>query len=188
MLQPIYHVVSTFYPVSASAGTIAKGQLVGLNSSGEAVAYDRSVATQVPVGLAGEVKGTLTPGIFTNRVSDYGDQTYGSGQMTVYSNGGEFYVDINAGDSDTSFPAGEVVSDGTVSVGDKLTPHSVAGQLVVNGSAEPYSGTAANVLIAIVTDDLANSDFKIPTGIPNEFEPAGDSDNPRKFARIKLVI
>lgn len=188
MLQPIYHVVSNFYPVSASAGPIAKGQLVGLNSSGEVVPYDRTVATQVPVGLAGDVKGTLTPGVFTNRVSDFGDQTYGSGQMTVYSNGGEFYVDINASDSDASYPTGDVVSDGTVEVGDKLAPHSVKGQLVVNASATPYNTTAEDQLIAIVTDDLAHSDFKVPTGIPGEFAPAGDSDNPRKFARIKLVI
>lgn len=194
MLQTIYHVIPAFYPLSSTLYTagalstsIKRGMLVGLNASGDAVPYDRAVSTQVPVGLAGDTIGTLSAGQFTNRISDMGNQGFASGYITVYS-GGHFYIDINAGESDSSFPAGDVVTTGTVAVGDRLGPHSVAGQLVVNSSATAYNATAANQLIAQVVDDLAASSYKLPTGIPSEFEPSGDSDNPRKFCRVKMVI
>jgi hypothetical protein len=190
MLQPIYHIVSTFYPVASTAGAIKKGMLVGVDSNGQAAAYnDDNAATTVPVGLAGDTKGTLTAGQFTNRLADMGDQTFASGYITVYS-GGEYYVDINqrATGGDADFPCGDVVYDADVAVGDKLSPKgSTAGVLTKNSSATPY-GTKPNFMVAVVVDDLAASDYMLPTGIPNENEPSGDSDTPRKFCRIKLVI
>lgn len=195
MLQIIYHGIPSFYPVSASLYTngvltspIKRGQLVGLNASGEAVPYDVSVAEQYPIGIAGDNATTLSAGQFTNRLSDMGNQTFASGFITVYSGGGDYYVDINANGGDSNFPMGDVVVDGTVAIGDRLAPASIPGKLTVNANALPQSTTPVNQLIARVTDDLATSGYKLPTGIPNENEPSGDSDNPRKFARIKLLI
>lgn len=185
MLQPIYHVISSFYPVAPNA-TFKKGMLIGLDATGQAVAHGTGTSSTA-VGLAGDDKGSLTAGQLTNRVSDMGNQTYASGEVTVYNNGGEFIVDINQGGGDASFPAGDVVSDATVAIGDKLAASATPGVLTVNGSATP-GGTGANELIAVVVGDLSGDAGKLPTGIPGEYAPSGDSDNPRKFARIKLVI
>lgn len=195
MLLPIYHGTPTFYPVSSdlySAGQlvtpIKRGQLVGINEDSEAVPYDATEADQYPVGLAGDTVGTLSAGNFTNRVSDMGDQSFASGYVTVY-NGGEYYVDINAEGDDTDTPTGDVIEDDEVSVGDKLVPsESNPGMLVVDNTNAVYqSSTAKYQLIARVVDSLSASDGKVPTGIPNENEPSGDSDSPRKFARIRLM-
>jgi hypothetical protein len=188
MLQPKFHIIANHYPVKSGA-TIKEGQLVALDANGEALPYDRSVATQMPVGLSGDTVGSLTAGQFSNRVSDMGNEAYASGKLTVYSGGGEFYVDINGGGSDATFAAGDVVTNGSVSINDRLAPASTAGQLVVNSSAvNTYASTAADRLIAIVTDNLLADGYKLPTGIPGEFTPTGDSDNVRKFAVIKLLL
>src|SRR5690606_41456513 len=99
MLFPIYHVIASFYPV-ATGTTIEKGQVLAFDdAAGTVVLCD---GTTNPIGLAGDEVGTLSAGTFVNRVSDYGNDTYASGLITVYHGGGEFYVDI-----------GNVVSSGT---------------------------------------------------------------------------
>src|SRR5210317_1869865 len=95
-LVEIYHVVAASRTV-ASGETIAEGQVVSLDSSGEVVL--QSTTDSVPYGIAGDTKSTSAssmPGIasgYQNRVSDYFDETSASGKMTVYYSGGEFATD-----------------------------------------------------------------------------------------------
>lgn len=80
----------------ASNQTIAEGQIVSLNTSGQVVAGTNSL---VPYGIAGDTQSTsqsYMPGVvagWQNRVSDYFDETKASAKMTVYHSGGEFATD-----------------------------------------------------------------------------------------------
>jgi len=108
-LIPVYHVVPSYYSVDpdhdAVAEPIIMGQFVALDASG----YVTVAGVTNPLGIAGDSLATdtgyspysadviISSGGHTrstsNRVSDYFDETRGSGKMTVYHSGGEFYTD-----------------------------------------------------------------------------------------------
>lgn len=108
-LIPVYHVVPSYYPVdpnhNATSNPIIMGEFVRLNSSGfveraddddvlglagDTIATDighTPYAAEIIISGGGHVRST------SNRVSDYFDETRGSGKMTVYHSGGEFWTD-----------------------------------------------------------------------------------------------
>ena len=110
-LIPIYHVVPSYYDVDpnydAVTNPIKMGMFVSLNSSTGYVqiAQNRTDA----IGIAGDslasdqgytpfaadliVSGTGATRSTSNRVSDFFDETKGSGKLTVYHSGGEFLTD-----------------------------------------------------------------------------------------------
>lgn len=108
-LIPVYHVVPSYYSVDpdhdAVANPILMGQFVALNSSG----YVAKATHTNAIGIAGDTIATdsgYTPYAAdiiisgggavrstSNRVSDYFDETRGSGKLTVYHSGGEFLTD-----------------------------------------------------------------------------------------------
>lgn len=175
MLKIKYHILADYHPVGSS--DIKAGQVVALDSYGKVVPCDN---TMRPIGLAGDDKGTVTAGSFTNRKSDEGDESRASGQMTVYKGpDSSFWVDFT-----------DVIAVASVSVNDVLTASSTAGKLTNENSATatPHSATAAQRAVAYVADTLADTNGKLATGIPNEFEPSGDSDNERTWCLITLMI
>lgn len=202
MLIPYYHVIPAFFPV-ASAVTIKKGQIVMLNASGQVELADGTTST--PLGLAGDDVGTLTAGQFVNRVSDYGNDTYASGQITVYQSGGQFFVDLA-----DCFVDGENFNGGNgVSNGMLLGASTASDGLftVANGSAAVHAANAGVTdglqLVARVVDDLSETAGALPSGIPGEYEPSGNHEDievngaynypgnggpARKFCRIQLLI
>jgi hypothetical protein len=96
-LIPKFHVVAAERPVAANQ-TIAMGQIVSLNTSGQVVLCGVG-GNNIPYGIAGDTQSTAQsymPGIvqgWQNRVSDYFDETKASAKMTVYHSGGEFATD-----------------------------------------------------------------------------------------------
>ena len=202
MLIPYYHVIPAFFPV-ASDVTIKKGQIVMLNSSGEIELADGHTST--PIGLSGDDVGTLTAGQFVNRVSDYGNDTYASGQVTVYQNGGQFFVDLlDCFVDGESFNGGNGVTNGMLLGASTATDGKFT---VANASAQVYAQnggvTDGLQLVAKVVDDLSETAGALPTGIPGEYEPSGNHEDielngaynypggggpARKFCRIQLLI
>lgn len=193
MLIPYYHVIPAYYPVASSV-TIKKGQVVALNPSGQVIL---ATGDEAPLGLAGDVVGTLTAGQFTNRVSDFGDDTSASGQITVYTNGGQFFVDLLE-----CFEDGESYS---VTNNTLLAVSSTAdGKLITAPSDSAlFSTTAGKQLVARIVDDLAATLGALPTGIPGEYEPSGNHEDlelsgaynypgdggpARKWCRVQLLI
>lgn len=106
-----------------SAGIYA-GQVVGLTSAGfikHATANNAS-PTILPIGVAGDTLGVtagktayqdslvINPGGVRkgtqNRVSDYFNDTLGSGLLSVYIVGGEFYTDMFVNSESASFVPG----------------------------------------------------------------------------------
>ena len=80
----------------ASGASIKEGQFVSLNASGEAVL--QAAAANV-VGISADTKSNSASSMegvyegWTNRVSDYFDDTKASSKITVYHSGGEFAID-----------------------------------------------------------------------------------------------
>ena len=142
-LIPVYHVVPSFYPVdpdhNAVTSPIYMGHFVTLNSSGyvakathtnaigiagDTIASDAGYtpyAADIVISSAGHTRST------SNRISDYFDETRGSGKMTVYHSGGEFWtdqyelLDYVPGDKAYCSTTGKLttstVSDSTIQVG-----------------------------------------------------------------------
>jgi len=148
-----------------------------LNSGGKAILAD---GTKPPIGLSADTKSTLTAGQFTNRVSDYGDETAASGNISVFQGaGGLFYVDLT-----------DVVNETSVDINDILVS-AAGGKLEVNNSATSTLGGSGVFVVGRVVDipsGAATNDYLLPTGIPGEFEPSGDSDNPRKWILVRTDI
>lgn len=168
-------IIVKFKSIPASAkvnanATIKAGQVIALNADAEAVLCDGDAAGSVSryIGIAGDQKSSMTPGQFTNRLHEYGDETLSSGKITVYKGVGEFYVDFE-----------DVLADATVAVGDYLTPSGTApGKLTTTGA------TAANA-VALVIDDLAATEGYMPSGIPGVNSPLNGT--PVKFALIQTL-
>jgi hypothetical protein len=176
MIRPHFHAFTPSYPV-ASGQTIKAGQVVMLNSTGKVVISD---GTKPPIGLSADTKSTLSAGQFTNRVPDYGDETAASGKISVYQGaGGMFYVDLT-----------DVVDETSVAINDILVA-TAGGKLEVNNSATSTLGGTGVYVVGRVVDipsGVSDNDYLLPTGIPGEFEPSGDSDNPRKWILIRTDI
>jgi hypothetical protein len=122
-LIPKYHTAVAMFPVDPSdtaaihAGTLTNqikaGMVIGLNTSGYVKKATGSAGSAPPIGMAGDsltsttgytayassllVSSGGTKKASQNRVSDYFDETLGSGLMTVYIVGGEFYTDQISG-------------------------------------------------------------------------------------------
>lgn len=164
------HVLATSFPVNSSA-TILEGQVVTLNSSGEVILADNDLHTWA-LGFAGDQKSTLSAGSFANRAWELGDDTYASSRITVYRGvGTELYIDTT-----------DVITGTTPSIGDPLYVSATAGK--VQDSA-PGSN---NVLVGRVLDDLSANSGYLDSGIPNVNVPVTDSDNPRTFFLISVLI
>lgn len=109
-LIPVYHVVPSFYAVDpdhdATNSPIIMGEFVALNNN--KFVTQANVVTR-PVGIAGDTIATdqgYTPYAAdivvnsgggtrstSNRVSDFFNESLGSGKLTVYHSGGEFWTD-----------------------------------------------------------------------------------------------
>jgi len=109
-LIPVYHVVPSYYPVDpdyniAGSGEIKMGMLVGLDANG----FVKIASATDALGVAGDslanssgytpysadliISGSGATRGTSNRVSDFFNETSGSGMMTVYHSGGEFWTD-----------------------------------------------------------------------------------------------
>lgn len=123
-LIEVQHVVADMYAVDSTTNPgIIEGRVVALNADSEAVLCDTSSR---PIGLAGDSSDTstgqteyaadlvLSPNGATrstsNRVSDFFNESLGSGKITVYNSGGRFLTDqYNTSDSFT--PGDALFSD-----------------------------------------------------------------------------
>lgn len=194
MLIPIYRVISSQFPVDSSTGDIEMGMVVGLTTNASGVTVVRKSAntgantvTNV-IGLAGDRKRASEAYEWVNRVSDSGDETAGSGKMTVYHGGGEFWVDVD--DQAVTTPLGSAITgavsrDATITVGAKLYHATVAGNTVAGQLDSTSDGDA----VAIVLSDAVT----IESGIPGEYEPGSSVDYadpsvPRTWVQIKLLV
>tara|TARA_B100000614_G_scaffold262909_1_gene300792 strand:+ start:260887 stop:261414 length:528 start_codon:yes stop_codon:yes gene_type:complete len=108
-LIPVYHVVPSYYPVDpdydAVNSPIIMGMFVTLQSNG----YVAKANATNAIGIAGDsiatdsgytpyaadivISGNGATRSTSNRVSDFFDETRGSGKLTVYHSGGEFWTD-----------------------------------------------------------------------------------------------
>jgi len=164
------HILATSFPVNASA-TILEGQVVTLNSSGEVILATHGVDTWI-LGLAGDVKGTLAAGVFTNRAWEHGDDTYASSKATVYRGvGTEVYVDTTD----------VILTGATVTIGTTLYLTATAGKM----GNDP---TTPSIQVARVIDNLSANGGYLDSGIPNVNVPTTDSDTPRTFLLISLLV
>ena len=163
-----FHIVADHFAV-ASGQEIIEGQLVKLNSAGEAVIADGS-SGEVVIGVAGDTKSTSVSGLpttndssqgaFVNRVSDTFDETKASGRMTVYHSGGKF--------------ATNRFQSGSFSVGDSLYAHST-------GNFTNVASTSGQV-VAILTQVPGDFDSGVPGIDINGSLTLGN------FIEFKLII
>lgn len=179
MLVVRFHVIASHYPI-ASSTTVKPGQVIALSSTGYCVLCDgNSGDTEAePVGIAGDENGSLSANQFANKAWELGQETVGSGRLTVYHGGGEFYVDVGA-----STTTSDVVIDAAgVNVGQKLYASS-ANDGYVNDS------DTSNAHVFTVLDNLSATNGLLDSGIPGPVNlPVGDLDSTRTFALVRLVI
>lgn len=180
-LVPKQHTHITGYTRNAAA-TIEPGQVVTVNGTGEVILCHRGVTNDC-IGLAGDTQGSVSgydPRTgFRNRASDYGDETVASGKMSVYFGPGEFYVDIDTTGTDT---------DRVIQNGSTLTPGTLLYVSATNAGQLSSASSGASVAQVIAgSDEIVEGtpNRYLQTGIPNEFTPSGDSDNPRSFVLIR---
>lgn len=123
-LIEVHHVVADQYTINTDTNpNIIEGKVVALNSSGDLVVCNTSLA---PVGIAGDSTVTNTghtpyaedlvissTGITrstSNRVSDFFNEGGASGMVTVYHSGGKFHTD-QYDTADTFTPGAALYSD-----------------------------------------------------------------------------
>jgi len=196
MLIPIYRVISSQFPVDTLTGDVEMGFVVGLatNSAGLTVvrktdlgAAGNNVANII--GIAGDRKRASEAYEWVNRLSDSGDETAGSGKITVYHGGGEFWVDVD--DAAITTPLGTAIegvisSAASLTIGSKLYGCTDNGTTKLAGQMDSVSSgdAVAQVLSAAVT---------LESGIPGEYEPGSsvayaDPSDPRTWVQIKLLV
>lgn len=178
-LIPKYHTAVAMFPVDPAdltlinAGSsdatygIYAGQVVGLTSAGyvkHATASNAS-PTILPLGLAGDsfaaaaghnayqASIVINPAggrkSSQNRVSDYFNETLGSGLMSVYIVGGEFYTDM-------------FLSTDTYTVGAKVYANPTAAYTTANAGLVTCSTTSNASQIGVLTSGVTN----FPSGVP----------------------
>lgn len=87
-LKVLHHVVAEHYPV-CEKDIIVKGQLLALNSNGEAVPYTNEPFV---IGIAGDQSGWINANSFYNKAWEF-EGCFIPGRISVYSGaGGEFYI------------------------------------------------------------------------------------------------
>lgn len=188
-LIPKYHSVVGQYPIDPSdisavnSGTntnaIIQGMVVGLNTSGYVKKATGSGGSAPPIGLSADtlhsargynaysdsliVNSAGARKYTQNRVSDYFNETLGSGLMTVYLVGGEFYTDQvsgavasaglalyaeNAGTGLVTTTSSSNVQVGRTTTGLINYPSGVPG--VDGGSASDYSMPLATQFVGFI--------------------------------------
>lgn len=186
MLVEFFHNFAAHLPIAAGT-TVEPGMAIAVDSSGYAVPIGTggTATTDPVVGLAADRSRSITSSTsgpeWTNRVSDYGNETAASGKLTVYHGGGEFYVDVDDGtllDAAGSTIAGILVSSSVTTPGTVLYAAS-GGKLDDGVTGSP---------VAVIVEDSA----ELETGIPGEYRPANaflaDDSNPRNWVKIKLLV
>lgn len=182
-LIPIYHVVPSYYSVDpaydAVTNPIKQGMFVSLTSTGYVQkAHNRTDA----IGIAGDslatdqgyspyaadlvVSSTGATRSTSNRVSDFFDETKGSGKMTVYHSGGEFLTD--------QYAAGQ--------------SWTIGGTLYVGTGASSNKGllSSDNTNSATVVGRLITGPDDYPSGVPGT-DVAG-SITLGTYVRFKLSL
>lgn len=194
MLIPIYKVISSQFPVDSLTGNVEMGMAVGLVTNAAGVTVIRKSAntgtntvTNV-IGIAGDRKRASEAYEWVNRISDSGDETAGSGKMTVYHGGGEFWLDVD--DASITTPLGTAIegavsSDATIAVGAKLY-HATVGGATAAGQLD--SDSDGDAVVQIMSDAVT-----IESGIPGEYEPGSsvayaDPSVPRTWVHVKLLV
>jgi hypothetical protein len=146
-LIPVYHVVPSYYPVDpdydiSGSGEIKMGMFVTLDGSGFVAIANAANA----MGVAGDslantsgytpysadliISGAGTTRSTSNRVSDFFDETAGSGMMTVYHSGGEFWTDQYSATFGAGQPGGNLVSTAAGLLHDVEASDRVVGRLI----------------------------------------------------------
>jgi hypothetical protein len=177
-LIPKVHTAVTMYPVdpadvalinsgsSSATYGIFSGQVVGITSAGYVKHATASNASPkiIPIGFAGDsLAGTAAYTAYQdsilvssggskknsqNRVSDYFNETLGSGLLSVYVGGGEFYTDM-------------FVSSESFTVGALVYANAVAAYTTSN--AGMFSSTSTNAYtVGIITGGVS----QYPSGVP----------------------
>ena len=199
MLIPIYRVISSQFPVDTLTGDVEMGYCIGLttNSAGQTVARKVDAGGTVPgavtnvVGISGDRKRASEAYEWVNRVSDSGDETAGSGKITVYHGGGEFWVDVD--DSAVTTPLGSAIkgvvsSAATITVGAKLYPADDNGGTKAAGQMDSTQVNSIDAVAQVLSDAVT-----LESGIPGEYEPGSSVDYadpsvPRTWVQIKLLV
>lgn len=191
-----HHLISSHYPITASTlpKDIEAGMIVSFDTAGSIVANDRDsgTVTAQPVGFAGDKTRSSEAYEYENRVSDRGNETAGSGRMTVYHSGGEFWLDLD--DSTLQTPLGTsipgVVNDtaGNLVAGTLLYPSTSGGSGADDGKINTLQtgGDAAVALVVAAAQELES-------GIPGEYEPGSsfnlaDDSNQRDWVKVKNLL
>jgi len=197
MLIPIYRVISSQFPVDSLTGDTEMGYAVGLVTNASGATVVRKVdagggANTVlnPIGVSGDRKRASEAYEWVNRVSDSGDETAGSGKMTVYHGGGEFWLDVDDAAVTTSLGTaiqGAISSTATITVGGKLYAGTANGTTILAGQLT--STDAGQDAVCQVLSDAVT----IESGIPGEYEPGSSVDYadpsvPRTWVHVKLLV
>lgn len=194
MIIPVYRVVVSQYPIDATT-RIEAGQVVSLDATTGKVV--KCYNTLRPIGLAADRNRNAESYEWTNRVSDFGNDTRASRLMSVYHGGGEFYVDVN--DSTITTPNGTAIG-GVVVSGDGVTysaPLYASGVNADAATAGMLTDTAGSATVVVAT--VLETEAALDSGIPGEYEPGSsvqyttdyDTSNgtgARKWVKIKLEI
>jgi hypothetical protein len=161
-----YIVVAATHPIGSS--NITEGQLVKLNDSGEIVPFNGS---GVVLGVAGDTKSQSASGMpgvdagWQNRASDMYNETGASGEMTVYSGGGEFATDQFESDVESA-----------------LTGVKLYGS--ANGKLQ---ATSSGDAVAVLTRAAGLYPSGVPgTDINGDMALSGDNNN--QYIEFKLLV
>jgi len=172
---PLYYVIAGSYDVDPDTNDIKEGMCVALNGAAGVRRVDGTTGVGKTLGLCGDTKSSSAssmPGVgtgWTNRVSDYFDDTKASGKVTVYHGGGEFATDQFV---DTSMDAADVGS---------YLKANTNGLLVTDGAAK----TADSVAM------LIQPAGPYPAGVPGtdiNQDAALSGDNTNQYIVIKLLV
>lgn len=184
MIIPVFHHFVSNFPIDATT-TFEAGMAVALDSDGKAVKADG--ASGWVIGLAADRNRASEAYEWVNRVSDSGNDTAGSGNLSVYHGGGEFYLDVNDGAITT--PQGTTIS-GVLENGKTYTPGTrlYADDSGTDGTLTTDSSSTTQV-VAVVLEAAAALD----SGIPGEYEPGAtveyvDDATNRTFVKVKLEV
>lgn len=188
MIIPVHHIIVANLPVVATT-TFEQGYALALDTDGYAVLADGDHATTTRrwvIGLAADQNRAATSLEYQNRVSDMGNETGGSGQVSVYT-GGFFYVDVDDA-SNLTTPDGTVVRGVVVSGSTTVPGTPLYASDSQPGRLSSTTSTSGQVVAYVI--EAAN---EIQSGIPGEFEPGSslvlvDDTAPRQFVKIKLAV
>lgn len=175
MIIPVHRVTTFQVPIAATT-EIEAGQVVALDANGYATECG---ASGVPIGIAADRNRAVEAYEWTNRSSDYGNETRASGQMSIYSHG-IFWFDVD--DSAITTPAGTAITGAVIN-----------GAATINDTAYCAASGQIDDSGTVAIGTFMTGETSIDSGIPGEYEPGSsvayaDDATPRKWAKIKLSI